>query len=135
MDDRPLRLIAANPVDRLARTVEALLVVASQPLSVADLADADLAEAVPGTALGIFGNQGEVCSAGSRIFVERSVYDDVLSASVTAVEGMSVGDPATDDEIGMGPVISAEQQERVLGFVERAKAAKATLSRGKQGPP
>ena len=49
---------------------------------------------------------------------------------MTAVEGMSVGDPGTDDEIGMGPVISAEQQQRVLGFVERAKAAKATVVTG-----
>jgi len=49
---------------------------------------------------------------------------------VSAVEGMSVGDPGTDDEIVMGPVISAEQQERVLGFVERAAAAKATVVTG-----
>ena len=49
---------------------------------------------------------------------------------VTAVEGMTVGDPATDDEIGMGPVISAEQQQRVLGFVERAVDAKATVLTG-----
>ena len=49
---------------------------------------------------------------------------------MAAVEGMSVGDPATDDEIGMGPVISAEQQERVLGFVERAIEAKATVVTG-----
>src|SRR5262249_24367118 len=58
------------------------------------------------------------------------IWDDVLSSTVTAVEGMSVGDPGADDEIGMGPVISAEQQERVLGFVERAVAAKATVVTG-----
>ena len=43
---------------------------------------------------------------------------------------MTVGDPATDDDIGMGPVISAEQQERVLGFLERAVDAKATVVTG-----
>ena len=46
---------------------------------------------------------------------------------------MSVGDPGTDDEIGMGPVISAEQKQRVLGFVERAKAAKASDGRDGRG--
>ena len=41
-----------------------------------------------------------------------------------------MGEPSTDDDIGMGPVISAEQQERVLGFLERATAAKATIVTG-----
>jgi acyl-CoA reductase-like NAD-dependent aldehyde dehydrogenase len=49
---------------------------------------------------------------------------------VDAVESLTVGDPATDDEIGMGPVISAEQQQRVLGFLERASNAKATIVTG-----
>ncbi len=46
------------------------------------------------------------------------------------MESLTVGDPGTDDEIGMGPVISAEQQERVLGFLERASDAKATIVTG-----
>ena len=54
----------------------------------------------------------------------------MLGATVAAVEAMSVGDPGSDDEIGMGPVISAEQQARVLGFVERAVDAKATVLTG-----
>ena len=54
----------------------------------------------------------------------------MLSATVGAVESLTVGDPGTDDEIGMGPVISAEQQERVLGFLERATDAKATIVTG-----
>jgi acyl-CoA reductase-like NAD-dependent aldehyde dehydrogenase len=62
--------------------------------------------------------------------VSKGIYDDVLSASVEAVEGMSVGDPSTDDEIEMGPVISQEQQERVLGFLDRATDAKATIVTG-----
>ena len=62
--------------------------------------------------------------------VSEKIYDDVLSATVEAVESLTVGDPGTDDDIGMGPVISAEQQERVLGFVERAVAAQATVLTG-----
>jgi acyl-CoA reductase-like NAD-dependent aldehyde dehydrogenase len=64
------------------------------------------------------------------VLVNARIYDDVLSETVKAVESLTVGDPATDDEIGMGPVISAEQQERVLGFLERATAAKATVVTG-----
>lgn len=70
MDDRPLRLIAANPVDQLARTIEALLVVASQPLSVEDLTDAtqDDAERIE-TALGLLGER--YCEGRSGIVLER----------------------------------------------------------------
>jgi acyl-CoA reductase-like NAD-dependent aldehyde dehydrogenase len=98
------------------------------PMVVLDDADpATVAEAIK---IGGYFNSGQDCTASSRILVSERVWDDVVSATVTAVEGMSVGDPGTDDEIGMGPVISAEQQERVLGFVERAVAAKATVLTG-----
>jgi len=98
------------------------------PMVVLDDADpATVAEAIK---VGGFFNSGQDCTASSRILVSERIYDDVLSASVAAVEGMSVGDPATDDEIGMGPVISEEQQQRVLGFLERAQDAKATVVTG-----
>jgi acyl-CoA reductase-like NAD-dependent aldehyde dehydrogenase len=79
-------------------------------------ADADLVDAVPGTANGVFGNQGEVCSAGSRVFVERSIYDDALQRLADAAAGIRLGsglDPLTT----MGPLVSAAQQERVRGYV------------------
>ena len=69
----------------------------------------------------------------ARVYVESLAdvdWDDVLSATVESVESLTVGDPGSDDEIGMGPVISAEQQERVLGFLERATDAKATIVTG-----
>ena len=94
------------------------------------LDDADPATVAEAIKVGGYFNSGQDCTASSRILVSERIYDDVLSASVTAVEGMSVGDPATDDEIGMGPVISAGQQERVLGFLERAQDAKATVVTG-----
>jgi acyl-CoA reductase-like NAD-dependent aldehyde dehydrogenase len=90
-------------------------------------ADADLAAAVPGTCNGIFGNQGEVCSAGSRVFVERRVYDDVLSAMTAFAQDIRLGsglDPATT----MGPLVSQEQKERVEGYVEVGVAEGASLA-------
>src|SRR6187397_10951 len=98
------------------------------PMVVLDDADpATVAEAIK---VGGYFNSGQDCTASSRILVSERIWDDVLSSTVTAVEGMTVGDPGSDDEIVMGPVISAEQQERVLGFVERAAAAKATVVTG-----
>jgi acyl-CoA reductase-like NAD-dependent aldehyde dehydrogenase len=94
-------------------------------------ADARLDEADPGTCNGVFGNQGEVCSAGSRVFVERAVYDDVLAAMVEHAGGIRLGsglDPATT----MGPLVSAEQRDRVNGYVEVGVAEGASLAY--QGP-
>jgi len=98
------------------------------PMVVLDDADpATVAEAIK---IGGYFNSGQDCTASSRILVSRKIYDDVLSETVKAVESMSVGDPSTDDEVGMGPVISAEQQARILGFLERATDAKATIVTG-----
>jgi aminobutyraldehyde dehydrogenase len=58
------------------------------------------------------------------------VYDEVMSHTVGAVESLKVGDPSDSDDVEMGPVISAAQQERVLGFLERAVEAKATVVTG-----
>jgi acyl-CoA reductase-like NAD-dependent aldehyde dehydrogenase len=120
------KLIAKNAADTVKRVH--LELGGKAPMVVLDDADpATVAEAIK---IGGYFNSGQDCTASSRILVSERVWDDVVAATVTAVEGMSVGDPATDDDIGMGPVISAEQQERVLGFVERAVAAKATVLTG-----
>jgi betaine-aldehyde dehydrogenase len=90
-------------------------------------ADAHLAAAVPGTCAGVFGNQGEVCSAGSRVFVERSIYDETLEAMTSEAAAIRLGsglDPATT----MGPLVSAEQRDRVLGYVEVGKHEGARLA-------
>jgi acyl-CoA reductase-like NAD-dependent aldehyde dehydrogenase len=79
-------------------------------------ADAPFEQAMAGTAAGIFGNQGEICSAGSRVLVERSIYDEALQALVDAGAGLRLGhglDPATT----MGPLVTREQQERVQRYV------------------
>jgi len=120
------KLIAKNAADTVKRVH--LELGGKAPMVVLDDADpATVAEAIK---VGGYFNSGQDCTASSRILVSERIWDDVLSSTVSAVEGMSVGDPGTDDEIVMGPVISAEQQERVLGFVERAAAAKATVVTG-----
>jgi 1-pyrroline dehydrogenase len=82
--------------------------------------DADLQAVAAGIRLGAFMNSGQDCTASSRVLVRSERYDDLLSALVPAVESLRVGDPALDEQIEMGPVISGEQQDRVLGFVDRA---------------
>ena len=120
------KIIAKNAADTVKRLH--LELGGKAPMVVLDDADpATVAEAIK---VGGYFNSGQDCTASSRILVSRGIYDDVLSATTSAVDGMSVGDPGTDDEIEMGPVISAEQQERVLGFLERATEAKATIVTG-----
>ena len=120
------KIIAKNAADTVKRLH--LELGGKAPMVVLDDADpATVAEAIK---IGGYFNSGQDCTASSRILVSKAIYDDVLSETVKAVEGMSVGDPATDDEIEMGPVISGEQQERVLGFLERATDAKATIVTG-----
>jgi len=90
-------------------------------------ADADLGEAVPGTATGIFGNQGEVCSAGSRIFVQRPVYDDVLAGLVDAARSIKLGS-GLDPDVTMGPLVSATQRERVEGYIDLGRTQGANVA-------
>src|SRR5262249_50680063 len=98
------------------------------PMVVLDDADpATVAEAIK---IGGYFNSGQDCTASSRVLVNERVYDDVVAQALEAVNGLTVRDPGAGDEVGRGPVISAEQQERVLGFLERAVATKATVLTG-----
>jgi acyl-CoA reductase-like NAD-dependent aldehyde dehydrogenase len=80
-------------------------------------ADADFDAAVEGSANGVFWNQGEICSAGTRVFVERGIYDDAVNAMGERATGIVLGDPS-DDDTTMGPLVSREQQERVQHYLE-----------------
>ncbi|MEX0753711.1 MAG: aldehyde dehydrogenase family protein [Actinomycetota bacterium] len=80
-------------------------------------ADADFDAAIEGSANGIFWNQGEICSAGSRVFIQKEIYDDALSALVDRANAVKVGDGA-DPDTTMGPLVSKEQQERVQHFID-----------------
>jgi aminomuconate-semialdehyde/2-hydroxymuconate-6-semialdehyde dehydrogenase len=81
--------------------------------------DADLDQAVAGTIRGIFGNQGEVCLAGSRLLVERSIHDEFLERLALAAEGLRLGHPL-DDATQLGPLVSDEHRARVESYVEIA---------------
>jgi betaine-aldehyde dehydrogenase len=80
-------------------------------------ADADPAEAFEGSANGVFWNQGEICSAGTRVFVEKPVYDDAVNAFVDRASRIVLGD-GRDESTEMGPLVSREQLERVEGYIE-----------------
>jgi acyl-CoA reductase-like NAD-dependent aldehyde dehydrogenase len=79
--------------------------------------DSDFDAAIEGSANGIFWNQGEICSAGSRVFVDRSIYDDAVNAFVDRATNVTLGD-GLDEATTMGPLISKEQQERVSKYIE-----------------
>ncbi|MGH3079315.1 MAG: gamma-aminobutyraldehyde dehydrogenase [Gaiellaceae bacterium] len=120
------KIIAKNAADTVKRLH--LELGGKAPMVVLD--DADPAAVAEAVKIGGYFNSGQDCTASSRILVSDRIYDDVLSATASVVEAMTVGDPGTDDDIEMGPVISQEQQERVLGFLERATDAKATIVTG-----
>jgi 1-pyrroline dehydrogenase len=86
--------------------------------------DADPAQVAEAIRIGGYWNSGQDCTAASRVMAGPKVYDKLLEELVPAVESMKVGDPASGDDIDMGPVSSKAQQDRVLGFLERAKGAK-----------
>jgi acyl-CoA reductase-like NAD-dependent aldehyde dehydrogenase len=92
-------------------------------------ADADLEAALRGALTGIFYNKGEVCAAGSRLLVEQRVHDEFVGKLVDRVKGLKVGDPM-DKTTRMGPVVSAQQLETVLGYVEAGRREGATLAAG-----
>ena len=80
-------------------------------------ADADFDAAVDGALFGAFANQGEVCSAGSRLLVERSIYSRMVEALAEKVKRVRLGDPL-DRETKMGPLVTEEHMEKVLGYIE-----------------
>ena len=84
--------------------------------------DADLALAIPQAAMGCFFNSGQVCYAGTRLYVHRSIYDQVLEGLAGVAAAQAIG-PSHDRGSQLGPLISARQHDRVTGFVERASAA------------
>ena len=92
-------------------------------------ADANLEAAIQGSAMGLFANQGEICAAGTRILVERPVYDDVVAALSGAAQSVRVGDPL-DPETQMGALINRRQLDRVLGYIEAGKEDGARLAAG-----
>jgi len=92
-------------------------------------ADADVDAAVKGAFNGIFYNKGEVCAAGSRLLVERSIHSELVEKLAARAESTVLGDPR-EKSTRMGPVISGQQMESVLGYVEAGKKEGARLAAG-----
>ena len=80
-------------------------------------ADADLDKAVPGAAMGVFNNTGQICFAGTRLFVQRSIQAEFVERLSTYTRSLKVGDALAPDTT-LGPLISRRQLERVLGYIE-----------------
>ena len=95
--------------------------------------DADPEAVAEGIKIAGYANSGQDCTAGSRVLAGPKIYDALLEALVPAVESLKVGDPSEDEDVEMGPVISKDQQDRVLGFLERAKGATVLTGGGTNG--
>src|SRR5438309_10855782 len=95
--------------------------------------DADPAAVAEAIKIAGYWNSGQDCTAASRVVAGPGIYSRLLDELVPAVESLHVGDPAEGDEIEMGAVISRSQQERVLGFLDRAKGAKVLTGGGSNG--
>src|SRR5690348_3428978 len=96
-------------------------------------ADADFEAAIDGALFGVFINQGEVCSAGSRILVERAIYPKFVEAMSEKAKKIRLG-PPLERETKMGPLVSKEQYERVNSYLEVGKK-EAKLAAGGKRPP
>ena len=123
------KLIARNAADTLKRVH--LELGGKAPMVVFD--DADPAAVAEAIKIAGYANSGQDCTAGSRVLAGPKIYDALLEALVPAVESLKVGDPAEGDEIEMGPVISKDQQDRILGFLERAEGATVLTGGGTNG--
>lgn len=89
-------------------------------------ADADLDEAIAGADMALFFNQGEVCTAGSRLFVEEKCYDEVVAKSVERAKQKVVGDPF-DAKTDQGPLVEKAQFQKVMRYIELGKQQGAHL--------
>ena len=93
------------------------------------LPDADLQAAVKGSYQAIYYNTGQACNAGSRLFVQKDQFDEVVSGLSEAAQKARVG-PGLQEGTQLGPVVSAEQHERVRGYIEKGRSEGAELVTG-----
>jgi aldehyde dehydrogenase (NAD+) len=97
------------------------------------LPDADLDQALTPSVMTCFANSGQICTAPTRLLVDRSRYAEAVERIKTIVENVTVGDPRTD--VDLGPVVSATQRDRVRGYIEKGIAEGARLVTGGPQPP
>jgi len=104
----------------------------SPQIFMADLPD--LEHAVNSAVEGIFSNMGEVCSAGSRLLVDRPIYDEFIERFIAQGQHAFVAGEPLDPSTNLGPLVDCESQQRVLGMIESGKREGATLHFGGDTP-
>jgi acyl-CoA reductase-like NAD-dependent aldehyde dehydrogenase len=92
-------------------------------------ADSDLEAAVRGASTGIFYGKGEVCAAGSRLFVEKKIHDEFMGKLIDRTQKLKPGDPL-DPKTRLGAIVSEQQMNSVLGYIEAGKSEGAKLVAG-----
>jgi len=97
------------------------------------LPDADASTVIGGAAGAIFFNAGQVCAAGSRLYVHRKIFDQVVEGIGSAAQGIKLG-PGLDPATQMGPLVSREQQDRVLEYIESGRKEGASIVAGGEAP-
>ncbi|MCK6255859.1 aldehyde dehydrogenase family protein [Fictibacillus sp. WQ 8-8] len=97
------------------------------------LPDADMTRAIPGALGGIMFNQGQVCCAGSRLFIQKKAFDNVMADMVSHAKNIKQG-PGLDPDTTMGPLVSEEQHNRVMSYIEKGKDEGAELLTGGTRP-
>ncbi len=98
-------------------------------------ADADLDKAIPGATWAIFGNNGQSCTAGSRLYIQRSVYNYVIEGMMDEVKKIRVGPGMHTDQPDLGPVVSQEQLNKIMGYVHQGvqQGARAVVGGQRMG--
>ncbi len=91
--------------------------------------DASIEDAISGAMLGNFYSSGQICSNGTRVFVQKGIKDQFLARLKARTEAIIMGDPM-DEATHLGPLVNKAQQEKVLGYIEKGKAENATLLTG-----
>src|SRR5699024_10997409 len=119
------KLIGHQAIDGMKRV--ALELGGKSPVVIMD--DCPIDKAIEGAAQAIFFNQGEVCTAGSRLFVQDGIYDEVVEGLATAAAGMKVGS-GFEPDTQIGPMVSERHRDRVMSYIEAGRAAGARLLSG-----
>lgn len=91
--------------------------------------DADLDKAVPGAAMGVFNNTGQICAAGTRVLVQRKIYDEFVERIKAFTGTLKVGN-GLDPKVQLGPIVSSKQLERVMSYVDVGAKEGAQLAYG-----
>jgi phenylacetaldehyde dehydrogenase len=96
--------------------------------------DADMARAIPGAAMAVFANSGQICVAGSRLYIHKKVFDQVVAGISGMAQSLKVG-PGLEPDTHLGPLVSQGQMDRVTGYIEggRGEGAEVVTGGRRQG--